>query len=275
MENEVHIPEHPSPIKTPAQLIVVVVLAFVVPVALILMIVQLIIGGLRTDPTHPGMDENAIAARIKPVGEVNFVVAGAAKTERSGEEVAKAVCTACHGAGLLGAPRIGDKGAWAARIGQGEKTLIAHALNGIRAMPPRGGSPDLSDVEVARASVWMANQSGGKLKEPTAPAAKPAATAPAASAAAAPAAQVAAPAGAKSGEQVYQATCNMCHGAGVAGAPKVGDKPAWTGRIAQGNATLHEHAIKGIRAMPAKGGNTSLSDADVKAAVDYMVARSK
>ena len=81
------------------------------------------------------------------------------------------------------------------------------------------------------------------------------------------------------GKKVYDATCMACHAAGVAGAPKLGDKAAWGPRIAQGNDTLYTHALKGFQGkagvMPAKGGNTSLSDADVKAAVDYMVAAGK
>ena len=66
-----------------------------------------------------------------------------------------------------------------------------------------------------------------------------------------------------------------CHAAGIAGAPKTGDKGIWTVRIAKGKPTLYEHALKGFNGMPAKGGNTSLADADVKAAVDYMVAQIK
>jgi cytochrome c5 len=67
----------------------------------------------------------------------------------------------------------------------------------------------------------------------------------------------------------------MCHAAGLAGAPRTGDKAAWQPRIAQGKPTLYEHAIKGFRAMPAKGGNASLSDAEVKAAVDHLAAKSR
>lgn len=81
------------------------------------------------------------------------------------------------------------------------------------------------------------------------------------------------------GEGVYKGGCNACHGAGIAGAPKSGDKAAWAPRIAQGKATLYEHAIKGFQGkagvMPAKGGNAGLADADVKAAVDYMVSLNK
>lgn len=75
------------------------------------------------------------------------------------------------------------------------------------------------------------------------------------------------------GEQVFQGTCQACHGTGVMGAPKFGDKAAWAPRIAQGKATLYQHALNGIRMMPAHGGNPSLSDSDVKAAVDYMVSK--
>lgn len=79
----------------------------------------------------------------------------------------------------------------------------------------------------------------------------------------------------KSGQQVYDATCTMCHGAGVGGAPKLGDKAAWAPRIALGANTLHTNAIGGIRAMPPKGTCMACSDDEIKAAVDYMVAKSK
>lgn len=86
---------------------------------------------------------------------------------------------------------------------------------------------------------------------------------------------VAAPASASDGAAVYDKACKMCHGAGMMGAPKTGDKAAWTSRIAQGMDTLNEHAIKGFKGMPAKGGKSALSDDDVKAAVAHMVEASK
>ena len=93
------------------------------------------------------------------------------------------------------------------------------------------------------------------------------------------AAPAAAAGGAVDGKGTYQSACFACHGTGAAGAPKVGDKGAWSARIAQGNAKLYEHAIKGFQGkagfMPAKGGNAALSDDAVKAAVDHMVAQSK
>ena len=81
------------------------------------------------------------------------------------------------------------------------------------------------------------------------------------------------------GKKIYDASCMACHAAGVAGAPKLGDKANWAPRIAQGADTLHTHAIKGFQGkagmMPPKGGNMSLKDEDVKAAVDYMVSQNK
>jgi cytochrome c5 len=93
------------------------------------------------------------------------------------------------------------------------------------------------------------------------------------------AAPVAAPVKVASGDSVYKAACAACHTAGVAGAPKTGDKTQWAPRMAQGKDTLYKHAIVGFQGkvgvMPAKGGNTALSDADVKAAVDFMLASAK
>lgn len=89
----------------------------------------------------------------------------------------------------------------------------------------------------------------------------------------------AAPAADLGGEEVYNMACVACHGAGVAGAPKFGDKAAWVPRLAKGDATLNEHAIKGFQGqagfMPAKGGRTDLSDQSIINAVEYMVAGSK
>ncbi|MBY0579934.1 MAG: c-type cytochrome [Burkholderiales bacterium] len=77
------------------------------------------------------------------------------------------------------------------------------------------------------------------------------------------------------GEQVFKSVCAMCHASGMMGAPKFGDKKAWEPRIAQGDATLLQHALAGIRKMPARGGKASLTDGEVKAAVEYMVAHAK
>jgi cytochrome c5 len=77
------------------------------------------------------------------------------------------------------------------------------------------------------------------------------------------------------GQQIYRQACAFCHDKGVAGAPKTGDTASWGPRLAQGIDTLYTVSLRGKGAMPAKGGNPALSDGDVKAAVDYMVAQSR
>jgi cytochrome c5 len=305
---------HSSPIKTPKQLIVVVVLAFLVPITVIGLLSQLFTSTGRD--AHE--DEQRVLERIKPVGTIVMAEASAPHGSLSGEQVFGQVCKTCHETGLAGAPKAGDKAAWGPRIAEGEKTLVQHAIGGYQGktgvMPPKGGSTDLTDDEVHRAVVYLANQAGAGWKEPeptatasAASTATPAATAQApnaatgtapaatttAAASAAPAAGAAASAaptptpastasatttastGAANGKAVYDETCHVCHATGLAGSPKFGDKAAWAPRIATGTEALHKAAINGLNAMPPRGGNASLTDAQVKAAVDYMVSAAK
>jgi cytochrome c5 len=186
-----HIEEHSSFIRTPKQLLIVVVLAFVVPITILVMLAVLATGIGKYDQDHPGMTDEAIAQRIKPVGQVRLAEAGA-KDEPA----------------------------------------------------PAATAPS-----------------------PTAAAGAPAA------AAAAPAAGATAPtaAAAGDGKAIYEKVCTVCHGPGIAGAPKSGDKAAWEPRLKQGMEVLYTSSIKGKGAMPPKGGAAHLSDADIKSAVDYMV----
>ena len=176
MSQQIHVEEHTSPIKTPTQLVVVVVLSFVVPIALIGMIAHLATRGGDFDKGSPAMSEQEIAKRLKPVGEVVVADPNAPKVARSGKEIVDSVCGACHTTGALNAPKIGDKAAWAKLIKEGHEKLTQEAIKGVRQMPPRGGNPDLSDAEVASAVAYMANQSGASFKEP---ASKPAPAQPA------------------------------------------------------------------------------------------------
>jgi cytochrome c5 len=295
--------EQQALIRTPKQLIGAVAGFFLVIVIGIILLVTFVtnkpLGGAGS-----GTSAQEVAARVRPVADAGYAFkdANAPKILQTGQAVYSAVCVACHGTGAAGAPKAGDSGAWHARIAQGYDTLLQHAIQGIRAMPAKGGNPDLDDVEVARAVVYMTNESGAKFAEP---AAAPAAAAPAAAAlapatsaaapaaptpAATPAVTPGAPPGAgalatpavaantDAGKALFNATCAVCHGAGIAGAPKVGDKSVWAPRIAQGNNVLYDHALKGFQGkagvMPAKGGSTA-PDADVKAAVDYMIAAVK
>jgi cytochrome c5 len=176
-----HSEEHSSLIKTPKQLIIVVVLAFVVPITLIVVLTQLVAGTPDMSKNNPALSEEAIAKRLKPVGEV--------------------------------------------------------------AIDPSQPKP-----------------------EPAALVAVAAATAPGA------VIPAAGKADAGKGKSVYDSTCMVCHAAGVAGAPKAGDKAAWAPRLKTGMDALYASSLKGKNAMPPKGGNLSLADADVKAAVDYLVS---
>jgi len=161
--------EHESPIKTPGQLITVVVLSFLIPIVLIVILSQLVTTGPKADPA--ALNADAIAERLKPSASLTLIDASAPKVLRGGEDVAKAACVACHGSGAAGAPKIGDKAGWAPRLALGLDGLTKSAIKGKNAMPARGGNPDIADIEIARAIVWMANQSGASFKEPAAPAA--------------------------------------------------------------------------------------------------------
>ena len=256
---------HSSFIKTPQQLVVVVLLSFAIPIIGIVLLVQLVLSSPGADPN--AMTPEAVTARIQPVGRVEFGAGGGgAAGGRSGEEIVKSVCATCHQAGVANAPKLGDRAAWAPHIKEGLNGMVATAIKGKGAMPPKGGNPSLTDDEITRAVVYMANQAGGSFKEPAAkqPAQKPGAVAAAQG-----------KPGAVDGKKVYDATCTVCHTAGVANAPKPGDKAAWAPRIAQGKPALYNSALKGKGAMPAKGGNPALSDDAVKAAVDYMLASVK
>jgi cytochrome c5 len=288
---------HESAIRTPKQLVAAVAGFFLVTVIGIILLVSFVTTTKLTGAGTESQSAEAIAARVRPVADEGYTLkdVNAPKVLQAAETVYTAICSACHTSGAAGAPKLGDAGAWAPRIAQGYDTLLKHAIEGIRAMPAKGGNPDLDDVEVARAVVYMANKGGAKFKEPevsaapaaaaaaapavAAPAAAPAAAAPVAAAPAAPAAAAAAPKlAADAGKNLYGTACVACHGAGIAGAPKFGDKAAWAPRVQQGTAVMYEHAIKGFQGkagmMPPKGGS-SASDDEVKAAVDFMANAAK
>jgi cytochrome c5 len=295
---------HTGPIKTPKQLLLAVLFAFVVPVVIIIALVAYVVadnkpagstqaeihalGGVTAQDIDKGTAE-----RIRKVGTVE--IRDANRPLKGGQEVFNAQCTACHTPGAAGAPKVGDPAAWTARIQTGFDALVQSALKGKGAMPPQAGG-DFNEVEIARAVAFMANSAGGKFAEPKAPEAAapagaasgaPAAAAPApvATVAPAPAASAAAPApaaatqtaaagGAAAGEALYKQACVVCHATGAANAPKLGDKAAWAPRVQQGMPAMVQNALKGKGAMPPKGGSTA-SDADVRAAVEYMVNASK
>ena len=325
---------HEGPIKTPKQLILAVLYAFVVPIIGIVLLVMYVTSDTRPAAGSDALTPEATAQRIRPVGVIEVKDTSDPASLASGEQVYNAQCTACHTSGALGSPKIGDAEAWAPRIKAGFEQLLKSALAGKGQMPPQRGG-DYGDFEIARAVVYLTNKSGAKFAEPTPSAAAAAGTtgaapgsatagpgtassgaAPAALAAAnattlapradanagppdayptaglnsqvrqAPPREVpgtgstqvaaagagAAPAGAV--PAVYTQACLVCHAAGVAGAPKLGDKAAWAPRLALGVDALTASVIKGKGAMPPKGGSNA-SDAELKATVTYMVNASR
>ncbi|HEX2604241.1 MAG TPA: c-type cytochrome [Oxalicibacterium sp.] len=160
-----------SGIKTPKQLILAVIAGFLVPIICIVLLVEYVTNE-RREGAGSDTSPQAVAERLQPVADVGFTLkdVNAPKVYKSGDEVYKSTCAACHASGAAGAPKFGDAGDWKARIAQGYDTLAKHALHGLRAMPPKGGNADLDDVEVERAVVLMANAAGAKFAEPAAPA---------------------------------------------------------------------------------------------------------
>jgi len=169
--------------------------------------------------------------------------------ERSGAEIVKEVCAACHQRGENGAPVIGNKSAWEKRRAQGLSSLSQHALDGIRNMPAHGGSAGLSSTDLERAITYMVNQSGGNWIEPV---------------------NKEAPPKVRSGEQVVKAKCVECHLTGKDGAPRIGDRDAWVARVRRGLDAVVASGVHGRGSMPARGGLADLSDAEMRAAVIYM-----
>ncbi len=279
MSDNHHEEAHTGPIKNPKQLLAAVLASFVIPIFAIIGLVLYVTSADK--PAAGSMNpEKAIAERIQKVGVVE--VRDANRPLKGGEEVFKGQCAACHATGAAGAPKLADADAWSARIKTGLEALVQSALKGKGAMAAQGGG-DFNDTEIARAVVYMANSAGAKFAEPAAPAAPAAEAAPAAVnspavaapvAAAVATAPVAVVAAAGNGEALYKQACQVCHAAGVAGAPKLGDKAAWAARLPLGIDALYNSVANGKGAMPPRGG-AQASDADLRAAVEFMAAAAK
>jgi cytochrome c5 len=172
--------------------------------------------------------------------------------------------------------------------------LVAAAIGvSLSSCKPGGGGANPGSAEDVAGRTQPFGEVAVAGQDDTGVAATSAAEAPATDAPAAPAATDQAPAAvtaaatavvsaaapAANGASTYKSACSVCHGAGIAGAPKFGDKAAWATRITQDAAVLHRHAVEGYKGpagvMPAKGGRMDLSDDAVIAAVDYMVAGSR
>jgi cytochrome c5 len=182
MSSSDHNDHHEGPIKTPKQLLVLVLFSFIAPVLIIIALVYMVTstakpaGDLQaivaeaTDKKGLGLAglssadlEQGVKARIQKVGMVE--IKDANRPLKAGEEVYKAQCAACHAAGVANSPKFGDTAAWSARIATGYDVLLNSALKGKGAMAAQGGG-DFEDAEIGRAVVYMAAAAGGKFPVP-------------------------------------------------------------------------------------------------------------
>lgn len=175
----------------------VLIIGLVLILAAVAVLVSSLINTIQKNSTKGAEDTTmqaaAADANLTPIGSVNAVDKSIVKAARSGEEVYNAVCTSCHAAGVLGAPKIDDKAAWDPRASKGLDSLLNNAINGLNSMPARGGDPAITDEELSNAIVYMTGKAGIDLSG-QAKTAAPAADAAPADQAAAPAQEAAAPA---------------------------------------------------------------------------------
>ncbi len=144
---------------TPKQVITLLALTALVPIVVIVLVTQFITNMRSVDKDSAAMTPDAVAKRLKPVGDVAFADAGAAAGtaagKADGKKIYAAACAACHGAGVAGAPKPGDKAAWAQRMKAGANALYASALKGKGAMPAKGGNATLADADVKAAVDYL------------------------------------------------------------------------------------------------------------------------
>ena len=203
---------------------------------------------MDVDFAGTGVRRRAAATALAGIAACGLA-GGTQAAERTGQQVVESLCISCHGSGAGGAPKIGDEKAWADRAAKGLTGLGKSALAGIRQMPAHGGNPQLTDTEIERAITYMVNRSGGNWTEPVSRTAK---------------------APERTGKEIVAAQCVKCHGTGVGGAPKIGDRSAWIPRVSLGLDVVVRSAIHGHGAMPPRGGMADLTDAEIRSAIVYM-----
>lgn len=270
-----------------------------------------------TQTAAADVTDNTVEQNLAPIEKLVVVDKNApVAPARSGEAVYQAACLACHAAGVLEAPKL-EAGAWDSRIAKGLDGLTLSAINGLNAMPARGGNPAITDEEMSNAVSYMLATAGYDMADSAAPVqqaeaatdetttattAVPVVAAVGAAVIAqavvaetapespespqAPAAPQAPEQGAHKvasqkyitdgaiGKQVYHNTCFTCHDVGIANAPVIGDTAVWQQLMSAGVDSLYDTALNGKGAKPPKGGHSSLSIEQVKAAVDYMLETS-
>ena len=272
----------------------VIVMGAVSVLAIVCGLAARMLGVGGTDANDPIM-RNALVERIAPVGSVRTSaddlpqassMVAVASGPKTAEELVNGACAACHVAGVAGAPLLGDDAAWAPRRELGLETLVASVINGKGSMPARGGST-YSDDDIARAvkhiAMFESTDSDAAATEAEAPAATEETaeteTAEAASEETAAAPEAAAlvlgqvPDGLTDNiKATVDGVCAGCHIAGVANAPKYGDKAAWQARADKGMDALVASVANGLNVMPPRGGS-NLTDEVLPIAIQYMLSK--
>ncbi|HKJ10618.1 MAG TPA: c-type cytochrome [Gammaproteobacteria bacterium] len=282
------------------------VLSFLVLLAVVFFLIARVISHQAQVKEHAAapnkMEQKITEQNIAPVAKVNVASsskaagggAGASSgggasasptAARSGEQVFKSVCMTCHATGAAGAPIVGHKDLWGPRAKQGIKVLLSHAMHGYKGMPPKGTCSGCSEQEIKNAIEYMVITKTGL----TIPGVSKPESGNGGQQAASNGKQTKAENGGGGGKTVagfknvdlavgkkrFESTCVACHGSGVAGAPKFGNKSDWAPRIAQGPDTMLKRALSGYKGMPPKGTCGSCSKQEIKDAIAYMVSHSQ
>lgn len=223
------------------------------------------VGGPMAEVNHDSLqylsseDLHAIASYLLTVQSKQPQMAASGKvTPAEGKKIYAKYCAACHTTGSAGAPTLGDAAAWDPLIKLGVDKLHTNAINGINSMPPKGGCPTCSDNQIKAAVDYLveAAKGGGSSAGFVKPKSMPKLSL-------------------ADGQKVYEKACYVCHEKGDLGAPKLGDQTAWAPRISKNMDVLFTHAITGYKGMPEMGACYNCSQAEVMAAVKYMVQESK
>ncbi|MGB6976430.1 MAG: c-type cytochrome [Gammaproteobacteria bacterium] len=174
-----------------------------------------------------------------------------------GEQIYNKYCVGCHTSGAGGAPKLGDQAAWEPLAKLGLNKLYENAIVGIGGMPPKGTCAECSTAEIQSAVDYIINQSvtGQIGRKPQAQPSLPQPTL-------------------ATGKKIYDQVCSICHADGKLGAPKVGDQRVWEPLVKQNMDVLFHRALTGYRGMPPRGACYKCTDAEVIAAVKYMVQQS-
>lgn len=234
----------------------------------------------------------ALLERIEPVGSVNtsedqmskpMTAVAAVAAPESTDELVQASCSACHTAGIAGAPKFDDAEEWAKRREAGLDALVASVINGKGGMPARAGT-QYSDEDLRRAVISIAGFEAEDESAASSESATEATVAEAeteATATESAVTETAVAASEKSAEAaaltprvkgVVDSVCTACHIAGIAGAPKIGDKEAWAARAEKGLEGMAAVVATGKGGMPTRGGS-DLNDEELVAAVEYLMSK--